>query len=723
MKWTQLYQFQVDSINAWFDTESDIILMANTAAGKTEAAFLPIISSLAENNGFGSIRVIYVGPLKALINDQFQRLEELCNRTEIPVHRWHGDVDSSKKAKIIKYPSGILLITPESLESLLMKVGQDSRRIFSNLQAIVIDELHVFLDSERGRQLASLINRIDAYRQDLIRARKIGLSATIGDVDIAQKWLAGNHENTPSLIKSSQSNDVELLIKTFIDDSPASSDGDGDEIINNNLISIANHVLTHLNGKTNLVFCNSKTQIEELADNLAQISKQKKLPNQFLVHHGSLSKAFRESVEYELKSDRPCTAICSSTLELGIDIGEVDAVGQIAPPHSVSALKQRMGRSGRREGKPSKLYLYVPVKKCNEKTILPERLYPNLVQGLSLILLMLGQEGIGKWIEPPLLFEKDYSTLIQQILSIIVEKGGIQASNLYKLVSLKHVFGNILPDEFSTILKSLGEYELIEQVEDGDLILGLEGERIVSHYDFFAAFETPKNYEVVSSSGAIGQVEGREGFYQPDSYILLGGKRWKIVDVDERQMKILVEKAKGKKLVQWHGGGGNIHENIRRTMYYILQKKIIPPWLEANSKIVLDWAIQEFHRNNLANNYIVNEGNLLHLFTWTSTRANHTLYLVFRSAGLAASEVTDQGIAITIQKSNFSAIDAKLILKDFMNRHMNPEDLCSSVFSEDIPAVGKHGSYLSSGLKAKAYAAKYIDMDEALKIVKLILKK
>jgi len=728
MEWTQLYKFQVESINAWFDTDNDLLLMANTAAGKTEAAFLPIISSLASDHGSGSIRVLYVGPLKALINDQFRRLEELCNRTEIPVHRWHGDVDSSKKQKLLKNPSGILLITPESLESLLMKIGQDSRRIFLNLQAMVIDELHVFLDSERGRQLASLLNRIDAYRQDLVRTRKIGLSATIGDVEIAQEWLAGNNKYPSTLIKSSQTNDVELLIKTFIEEIALEqiennvSDENKKSDLNGNLLSIANHLLTHFNGKTNLIFCNRKSQIEELADYLAQISKQKKLSNQFLVHHGSLSKQLRESVEDELKSNRPCTAICSSTLELGIDIGEVDAIGQIGPPHSVSSLKQRMGRSGRREGKPSKLYLYVPVEKCNERSILPERLYPDLLQALSLVLLMLGQEGITKWIEPPLSLERDYSTLIQQILSIIVEKGGVQASSLFKLLSLKHVFGNISFNEFSLILKSLGENELIEQVEGGDLILGLEGEKIVSHYEFYAAFETPKNYQVVSSTGAIGEIEGREGFYQPGSYILLGGKRWKIVDVNERQMKIIVEKAKGKKLVQWHGTGGHIHEKIRKIMLQILQEKISPDWLESNTKTVLDWAIQEYQRSDLSNNYIAKEGNVLHMFTWTSSRANHTLYLVFRLAGLSANEVTDQGIALTFQKSNFSVKDAKIILSNFINNPMKPEDLCCSVFSEKIPPVGKYGSYLSSELKARAYSAKYIDINEALKTTRLILE-
>lgn len=726
MKWTHMYPFQVDSINAWFDTHDELLLMANTASGKTEAAFLPIISSIAQDHGCGSIRVLYVGPLKALINDQFQRLEELCNRAEIPVHRWHGDVGSQKKRKIIKTPSGILLITPESLESLMMRVGNDARRLFLKLDAIVIDELHVFLDSERGRQLASLINRVDVLRLGLPPTRKAGLSATIGDVDIAEKWLSGNTTNTVTVIESSQSSDVSLLIKTFIEEAPTKHNcdqnlEDAKLDIGNNTLSIANHLLSHLTGKTNLVFCNRKSYIEELADRVTEISKKKRIPNQFLVHHGSLSKQFRESVEDELKSNLPRTAICSSTLELGIDIGEVDVVAQVGPPHSVSALKQRMGRSGRREGEPSKLYFYVPIIKCNENSSLPERLYPDLIQSVALVLLMLGQEGVARWTEPPLLFDRDYSTLIQQILSIIVERGGIQTRTLYELLSLRHAFGHITQEEFGLILKDLGKHDLLEQTKNGDLILGLAGERIVSHYEFYAAFETPKTYQVIYSKGTIGEVEGREGFYQAGNYMLLGGRRWEIIDVDEQQMKITVRSARGKKLVQWHGIGGYVHRKIREVMRHILLNSLSPDWLEDNTKLVLDWANHEFHRANLNQTYFFKEGKQLHIFTWTSSRANHALYLYFLKAGLCTRELVDQGIAITITKPDFSISDGITLLRNFIDTPPQPEALCKSVF-EEVPPVGKFGVYLSQHLRTRAYAAKWLDVEEAIDAAKKILE-
>ncbi len=722
MNWTQLYPFQVHSIDAWFDSKSDIILMAKTAAGKTEAAFLPILSSIAEDHGAGSIRVLYVGPLKALINDQFRRLEELCKRSEIPVHRWHGDVDSQKKKKLLKSPSGILLITPESLQSLLMSTGLDARRVFNELDVVVIDELHVFLDNERGRQLCCLLNRVDDLRKDLPRSRRVGLSATIGDPQVACQWLSGALSDSTSIIRSSTTQDIELLVKTLVEDVPDDdSDSMEDGREGSNVISIANHLIDHCSGNTNLVFCNRKMDIEYLADILIRLTRQKKIPDQFIVHHGSLSRQIRENAEQELKSGRPCTAICSSTLELGIDIGHVDAVGQIGPPHSVSALKQRMGRSGRKEGKPSRLYFYVPLKKCPKDAPLPQRLYPELVQALSMVLLMTGQEGFTEWTEPPEPVQRDFSTMIQQIMSVIVERGGIRAEDIYRLMNLPHVFGPVSADEFSALLKDLGSNDLIEQTPSGDLILGLEGEKVTSHYDFFAAFETPVTYKVFSGDGLIGEVEGLEGFYQPGSFMLLGGKRWKILSVNDRQMKIHVERAYGKKMVYWRGVGGHIHGMIRQTMYEILYKGVSPAWLEPKTKMVLDWAITEFQSHRLGEKTLVRENNQIHLFTWAGSRANHALYMLFRSAGFLHGEVQDQDIAITIKKDGVDESQVISILDESLRNPPEAEHLCEAVFGDDIPPVGKYGKYLSNRLCMKAYCDKYCNIQEMLLVVQKLI--
>jgi len=715
MKWTQLFGFQVEAINAWFDKKVDILLMANTASGKTEAAFLPILSELAEDKAEGSIRVIYIGPLKALINDQFQRLEELCRRSDIPVHRWHGDVGTNRKKQLIKNPAGILLITPESMESLLMRKGRDGNRLFRKLDAIVIDEVHVFIDSERGRQLASQINRIDAIRKSSPRVRRVGLSATIGDENLAGQWLSGDDENQPVIIKSTKSNDVELLLKTFIEE-PATINKpqqpkQSDNTESDGLFSVAEHILKNFFNKTNLVFCNRKKDVETLADILTNL----------LVHHGSLSKQLREDVESELKSGRPCTAICSSTLELGIDVGDVDSVGQVGPPHSVNALKQRIGRSGRRENKPSRLFMYVPVAKCNDKSSLPDQLYPELIQAIALVELMIGQDGEGSWVEPPEKSIEDYSTLIQQILSLIVERGGIDAKEMYQLLRSENTFGDITVKGFTQLLRDLGASDLIEQTQSGEIILGLAGERLTSYYDFYAAFDTPSSYQVISNSGPIGTVEGSFGFYQPGQFMLLGGKRWRIASIDEDRKSIFVDSARGKKLVQWYGGSGNIHKRIRGKMQEILQDTEIPAWLEDNSKRVLGWARNTFQEVGLNNRYIISDGKNLHIFTWTGSRGHNAVNMIFKAAGVESWDIVDSGICLSISNPGFCKKDALAILDDFRKKTIDPVCLVNEAFDGEIPPVGKHGLYLSQELRVRAYASKYVDIPEALEATGRIL--
>ncbi len=183
MEWRELRAIQKDAIEAWFTSKDHLLISANTAGGKTEAAFLPALSSVAADRGQGSVRILYVGPLKALINDQCRRIEELCSHAEIPVHRWHGDVNQSAKKNLLKHPSGVLLITPESLEAMLMLRGLEIPTVFPNLETVIVDELHAFLENERGHQLATLLNRLDWARQG--KARRIGLSATIGDTNVA----------------------------------------------------------------------------------------------------------------------------------------------------------------------------------------------------------------------------------------------------------------------------------------------------------------------------------------------------------------------------------------------------------------------------------------------------------------------------------------------------------------------------------------------------------
>lgn len=727
MKWESLRDLQVDAINSWFDKTVDLILMANTASGKTEAAFLPILSMLAPDRGGGSVRALYVGPLKALINDQFRRIEDLCKRAEIPVYRWHGDVGANKKHELLNTPAGMLLITPESLEALLMRRGREVRRVFSKLEAIVIDEMHCFLDSERGRQLCSQMRRIDAIRADLPSARRIGLSATIGDTERAKHWLQRVGAALPEVIESSAARSIELVIKTFVHERPSpkvpsvarihgvegvdlESDGEPDIDEEAGWLSIAQHIYENMRGATNLVFCNRKADIEVLADVLQVLCERHKQPNEFLVHHGSLSKQIREFGESELQSGRPCTAICSSTLELGIDVGYVDSVGQIEPPHSVSALKQRLGRSGRRAGQPSRLWLYVPVRRRSGKDPLPDRLYPPVLQAISMVELML-----EKWVEPPLVVSEDFSTLIQQTLSHIVERGGVNAADAHALLCGSPAFSAVDPPLYGQLLKDLGKADLLSQAKNGDLILGLEGERLTGHYDFYAAFASPDEYDILEGSRHIGSLEVVAGMYKPGDNILLAAKRWKITDIDDERQVILVKRTRDRKPPLWRRGGGHIHHRIREKMLDLLLRSTTPVWVNPASAEVLAWAREAASEATLAKRRWVEELGETFVFTWTGSKGQFTLLLWLRANGI---ELADHGIALG---TSSGMAEVKAVLSQLLNSKPQGEDIVRKAFPEEIPPVGKHGCYLSNELRARAFASQLLDVPEALECANSLL--
>lgn len=738
MKWMELRKLQVDSIHAWFDSDADIILSANTAAGKTEAAFLPILSSVAEQPEAASVQALYVGPLKALINDQFRRVEDLCQRSGIPVHRWHGDVSASKKSALLKKPSGVLLITPESLEALFLRQNRALAGLFGGLRAVVIDEMHVFLDSERGVQLQSLLGRLDFIRRDLPRARRVGLSATLGDYGFAKRWVRAAQPDTVQLVSDTAAKAVRLSMKTFFDKVHViglkRNDDEGNpadeelQSFSSGTLSTAEHILKHFYGKTGLVFCNAKADVEELSDLLKRLCQRRNLPDRFVVHHGSLNKAIREEAEELLQSGTPCTAICSSTLELGIDIGDVELVGQIGAPFSVSSLKQRLGRSGRSGEKPSILYMYLCLRECDEKTPLPDRIYPELLQGMALIDLMFGKRDPvtqavieEKWVEPPQASALDFSTLIQQLLSLIAQYGGIQAQDLFRHIKESGAFTALDVETFKAVLKDLARSDYIEQVGGGEIILGLIGEQLVNHYEFYAAFASPETYQVCSKKEQIGTVSAAEGFYQPKQFMLLAGKRWKIMDVDEEKKTIWVILDTGHGKVRWDGGGGIIHERVRQRMRDLLLSDTIPAWLAAEAHTPLAFARQQAARYDLSTTRIVSDHAGVHLFVWGSTRQTHTLELLFRAAMGDAVTVQNDRVCLTFCDASVTQADILFLLKSYRDHPITDEDLVKHVYRTKIPPVGKYGGALAYDLRAKAYAAEYLSQADTLRLVEDIL--
>lgn len=598
----------------------DVIIAAETAGGKTEAAFLPLLSQIIRPEGIysGSFDLLYVSPLKALINDQYGRLQSICRETEIAITPWHGDVAKSKKDSAIDRPSGVLLITPESLEALFITRARFIPRLFNNLQAIVIDELHTFLDIERGVHLRSLLARLELALSSR-RIRRIGLSATLGDIELAKQYLRPNDSENIAIVEAESNRaEIRLQLRGYQGEQ---TDGFAKDT------RIAEHIFKTLRGKSNLVFAGRRQTVEVYADDLRRITEKRGLPEEFFPHHGNLSKEVREFVEEKLKQEgQPATAICTSTLELGIDIGEVDTIAQIGAPFTVSSLRQRLGRSGRRVGEPSILRQYAVERRISGKAGLVDLLRVKLVRSIAMIELML-----RRWCEPPKPQSLHLSTLVHQILSVVAERGGERAKNLYETLCEKGPFTNVSTELFIKVLRQLGHKDvcLLEQAADGHLLLGKVGEKLVEHYSFFAVFKTPVEYRVTVDGRELGTLP-LNNVMATGVTIIFAGRRWEVVDVDSDKKEISVKPSDAGAAVSFEGDPGDVHDNVITEMRSIYLGEIVPRYLDDEAKLLLSQGRATFFGNRLDSRRIIETGsNKAFIATWAGTTKTWSLGLVF----------------------------------------------------------------------------------------------
>ncbi|OJF97349.1 ATP-dependent helicase [Rhizobium sp. 58] len=622
--WQELRQIQSLAIHAITGGGADLIIAATTAGGKTEAAFLPLISQvLNEPAKAGGFDLLYIGPLKALITDQAGRLNDICREVELHVTPWHGDVSASVKGRALKAPRGILLITPESLEALFIRRGLEIPRLFAATRAIIIDELHTMLDSERGVQMRSLLNRMELAIGRPIR--RVGLSATLGDMQLARAYLRPRNPAGVDLLEA-KGGDAELMLQLrgYIS-------GDKDEKTPSATHRIAEHIFINLRGTDNLVFAGSRQSVEIYSDHLRSLCEEERLPQEFYPHHASLSRDHRDFVERRLKDgSKPTTAICTSTLELGIDIGDVTSVAQIGAPFSVAALRQRLGRSGRRTGQAAVLRQYAVEAQLTPESNYVDRLRLGLVRSVAMIDLLL--EG---WCEPPRPQALHLSTLVHQILSVIAERGGASAARLYRVLCKEGPFKKVDNHVFMDVLRSLGQPEtgLIEQGEDGLLLLGRVGEKLVEHYSFYAVFQTPEEYRLISGGKDLGTLPILN-VMAPGMMLIFSGRRWVIQEIDDRDKVIIVTPSKGGTPPIFGGDPGEIHDTVIERMFMVMESEDTPHYIDLTARDLLAEARRHYAQLGYATSSIVPLGeNSFALATRVGTVKTNTLALALRATG------------------------------------------------------------------------------------------
>lgn len=701
--WEDLREAQEAAIPLILPGDQDVIIAAATAAGKTEAAFLPALANLLNRGGEGLI--IYISPLKALINDQFGRLDKLCEALEIKVWPWHGDITSSVKAKFLKKPEGVLLITPESLEAMLCNRGTSIAVVSKDARFFVVDELHAFIGSERGKQLQSLMHRIDRAAGRSIP--RIGLSATLGDMSLAGTFLRPG--GAPALVESKSSGvELRILVKGY-EEPPVIKQENGEEADPASPAQIAAHLFKVLRGSNNLVFPNSRREVERYTHILNKLCEREQVPNEFWPHHGSLSKEIRSETEAALKQkERPATAICTNTLELGIDIGAVKSVGQVGPPPSVASLRQRLGRSGRRKGQPAILRGYAVEGALPGLTSLKERLRLGTLQMTAMISLLL--EG---WFEPPQVKGAHFSTLIQQLLSVIAQNGGASAKELFSLLCAPGApFAGVTSGEFLELLRHLGTKELIFQEASGVLLHGTLGEKFVNHYTFYAAFSSDEEFRIVAGGRALGTLPINQ-LLTPGQRILFAGKTWRVEEVDDAQKTIYVTRASGGVPPLFSGGPGRTHTRVRQRLRDLLRGEDVPAFLDLTAQRFLREARGEYVRLNLDNKVALDQGHEVLLLTWLGDAANEALACMFLRRGYTAMAA---GPGVEVHKKAGGVEEVLDILGDFAVEDIPDLDILLT----DVKNLAreKWDWALPDGLLRKAYASHYLNLPEAANWIK-----
>jgi ATP-dependent Lhr-like helicase len=700
-RWEELRDIQEQAIRTVLEKDDDVLISAATARGKTEAAFLPICSTLVEDAG-DSIRALYIGPLKALINDQFERLERLCEHLDIPVHRWHGDVDAGRKKRVLTSPAGILLITPESLEALFVLHGPKLPIVFRELSFIVVDELHAFVGNERGRQLQSLLHRLEFVLRR--RIRRLALSATLGDMKCAARYLRPGDSGQAELVVSSGGDqEIKLQVRGYTHQEPYKETTDTEEEDlkqekdpYGDRIAIAEHLFTVLRGSDNLVFCNSRHDVEVYADLLRRLCERDRVPNEFLPHHGSISREIREDVEARLKDKSlPQTVVCTTTLELGIDIGSVASIAQVGVPFTVASLRQRLGRSGRR-GEPAVLRMYIQEKQLRPDSPLQDMLRPHVVQAVAMVRLL-----VEKWYEPPILGALHLSTLVQQILSVIAQYGGARAQDIWQCLCRTGPFAELGQEMFGSLLRTLATHELLVQSGDGTLLLGLAGERLVNHYSFYAAFSTTEEFRLIADGKLIGSLPiafplAKGGF------LIFAGRRWEVMSVDLEHKLIELKAAAGGRAPTFVGSGAWVHDRVREEMFRVYTFNDVPTFVDTTCRSLLMEGRKHFLDLRLRERSIIAHGQHTLLFVWKGDRILNTLLVQLRAMGL---EVTRDSIALTIsRKSRREVLD---LLKALTEKGpADPTSLADAVVNK---ATEKYDRFLDASLLNADYASRYLD--------------
>jgi ATP-dependent Lhr-like helicase len=531
--WRGLRPLQEQSI-APIHAGEHCLLLAPTAGGKTEAATFPILSRICSENWSG-LSVLYVCPLKALLNNLHERLEGYCQMVGRRCALWHGDVGPSQRNRIKSDPPDILLTTPESLEVMLISAKADGRDMLKDVRIVVIDEIHAFAGDDRGWHLLSVIERIG--RLACRELQRVGLSATVGNPEELLLWLSGHCEGSRRVVQPTASS--------------ATSQADVHLDYVGSLQNAAVIISRMFRGEKRLVFCDSRSRVEELGNEL------RRLGISVFLSHSSLSAEERRTSEEAFSQAQDCVIVATSTLELGIDVGDLDRVIQIDAPWTVASFLQRLGRTGRRSGSTRNCLFLA----TSEHALLR-----------AAALLDLWESGFVEPVTPPI---RPLHLFAQQLMALSLQEGGVGVRDWQDLIGRLPPFANEGPDVLGAIVSHLLEHQILysdgTRLSFGDAGQDLYGRR---HFlELVSIFTTDPVFKVLHGRKELGSVDQITFLrHRGDEPVVLsmGGRSWTVTSLDWGRREAFVVPAESKGKSQWQGGRLGMSRRFARAVHSTL---------------------------------------------------------------------------------------------------------------------------------------------------------
>ncbi len=594
--WTSLRPVQEEASHAILDGKNAVVL-APTAGGKTEASMFPVLANLVENEPQG-LAAIYVAPIKALLNNQAERLGMYTEMVGLRRFLWHGDVTPAQKSRFLKEPANLLMTTPESLEVMLLSSKVPHAKLFEDLRFVVIDEVHAVAGTDRGAHLMSVLERLNRFnRNDL---QRIGLSATVGNPSAILEWLRGSSRREGVVVdppKPKSAKDIRVVYTPSV-------------------VDTAQAAGKRARGKKSLFFCQSRSLTEDVADKLRLFDFD------VFVHHSSVSLEERQAAEARFHSGGNAVIACTSTLELGIDVGDLDMVLQVDAPSTVSSFLQRMGRTGRRKDTVANTTFF-----CQEPEV--------VLQATALVELM--KDG---WVENVAVNSRCWPVLVHQMMALTLQFGGISAGDMWEQLRGVPDLSGIGRDEFDGLVRHMVEGGYLF-LEGGKLSIGDKAERVYGRKNFmemYAVFTSPQLYKVVTDAGRdIGSLE--QGFVDnlvdEMSTFLLGGRAWLTKRIDHGDRIIVVTVAPKGKKPQWGGYAPQfLGFELCQKMAAVLRSEEIPGYLSPESKSTLATQRAEF-------------GHVLREHSWFFQMGEEVL-LMWNFAGGSVNQTLRYGLELLL---------------------------------------------------------------------------